>query len=236
MKKSRLLFLLIIPLWVLIFAALLLPAPEDAPIPADSTVFGTLTAYEDQAGFLARTSFVRYDKEYAGLPVECFDAAADGRIALGFKTRDGLRYAAVLDAEGRFQYGFSFACTGAFQLDWREEGLGVYWVRSGVLGVFDGTGSCLAMYEADTGRESSRHITALGKAARLLPDGSVLRLRNPEGLLSRFCSGYQQLVRIAPDGTEHILYDAPGGTLPVFAILLILIAALGSIVLYKRRS
>lgn len=176
------------------------------PVGSDSA-FAFEGEHADPEGFLRRSLFVCYDKDYAGKPVVCFDAAADGRVALGFNMADGLRYAAVLDADGTFLYGFSFKCTGTFQLDWTAEGLGIYWVRSGVFAVFDEEGECLSMRMVDNNSASSRHANALESPIRTLPDGGQLRLRNPDDAPA---SAYAQLVRIAPDGTETVLYDAPG--------------------------
>ena len=207
MKKRLLLPLLL--LWLPLLIAALNP-PQPRPVPAsDASLLLEASPHEDAAGFLGRASFVLYRKDYAGQPVSCFDVSADGqRIALGFTLRDGLRYAAVLDAEGAFLYGFSFRCTGDFCLDWTGDGLGIYWVRSGVFAVFDETGECRAMTEPESNSAASRFLGALDSPVRTLPDGSRMVLRNAFGGAA---STYAQLVNIAADGTETVLYGAPGG-------------------------
>lgn len=207
MKKRLLIFLPL--LWIPLLIALLNP-PQPTPIRAlDTSVLQDAAPHADPAGFLSRASFVMYPKDYAGRPISCFDVSEDGqRIALGFALPDGLRYAAVLDAEGAFLYGFSFRCTGDFQLDWTADGLGIYWVRGGVFAVFDEKGDCLAMVEPDTHTASSAYLHSLDSPLRTLPDGSRLRLRNA---YESAASTYAQLVRIAPDGTETVLCGEPGG-------------------------
>lgn len=207
MKKKLLIFIPL--LWIPLLIALLNPPQPTAIRALDVSVLREAAPHEDASGFLSRASFVRYPKDYAGRPVSCFDASEDGqRIALGFTLPDGLRYAAVLDAEGAFLYGYSFRCTGDFQLDWTADGLGIYWVRSGVFAVFDESGTCLAMVEPESNSVTSGHLGALDSPIRTLPDGSQLRLRNAfEGAASTWA----QLVRIAPDGTETVLYGEPGG-------------------------
>lgn len=207
MKKKLLIFLPL--LWIPLLIALLNPPQPTAIRALDVSVLREAAPHEDASGFLSRTSFVMYPKDYAGRPVSCFDVSEDGqRIALGFSLPDGLRYAAVLDAQGTFLYGFSFRCTGDFQLDWTTDGLGIFWVRSGVFAVFDESGTCLAMVEPESSSASSGYLRALDSPIRTLPDGSQLRLRNAfEGAASTWA----QLVRIAPDGTETVLYGEPGG-------------------------
>lgn len=207
MKKKLLIFIPL--LWIPLLIALLNPPQPTAIRALDVSVLREAAPHEDASGFLSRASFVRYPKDYAGRPVSCFDVSEDGqRIALGFSLPDGLRYAAVLDAEGAFLYGYSFRCTGDFQLDWTADGLGIYWVRSGVFAVFDDAGDCLAMVEPDSNSASSRYLRALDSPIRTLADGSQLRLRNAD---ESAASTYAQLIRIAPDGTETALYGEPGG-------------------------
>lgn len=207
MKKKLLIFLPL--LWLPLLIALLNP-PQPTPVRALDTSFLLDAApHADPAGFLSRASFVCYPKDYADRPISCFDASEDGqRIALGFTLPDGLRYAAVLDAEGAFLYGCSFRCTGDFQLDWTTDGLGIFWVRSGVFAVFDEAGDCLAMVEPESHSASSAYLHSLDSPVRTLPDGSQLRLRNA---YESAASTYAQLVRTAPDGTETVLYGEPGG-------------------------
>ncbi|MBQ7850148.1 MAG: hypothetical protein IJ343_10530 [Clostridia bacterium] len=206
MKKQ----LLLLPLlWIPLLIALLNPPQPTAIRALDAFILREAAPHADPAGFLSRASFVCYPKDYAGRPVSCFDASEDGqRIALGFSLPDGLRYAAVLDAEGTFLYGFSFRCTGDFMLDWTTAGLGIFWVRSDVFAVFDESGDCLAMVEPESSSASSGYLRTLDSPIRILPDGTRLQLRNK---WESPASTWAQLVRIAPDGTETALCGEPGG-------------------------
>ena len=222
-RKVRLAAVIVLT-WAMLLMIMFAPSTEKAMHTGSASCFTLEEPHDDPEGFLRRSMFVRYDKDYTGLLVVCYDAAADGRIALGFRTRDGLCYAAVLDAQGKHLYGFSFGCTGDFLLDWTEGGLGIYWVRSAVLAVFDGEGRCLSMDRVDVDSASSRHISALHSTVRILPDGSRLRLCNADDAPA---AAYARLVRIAPDGMETVLYEATGSTAGAVWIWRVLLTVVG---------
>ena len=176
------------------------------PLPALSESFLALQpmSADAQARFLRNVSLVVWQEDYAGRAVECFDVRADGTVALGFSRPRGGKYAAVIDADGAFLYGYVFQCTGSFRLDWTDEGLGIIWVRSGVLAVFDESGACLSAQEVDLNTASSRYLRGLEQRTRTAA-GSVYTLGS-DG----------RLVRRDAQGTEIVLHDGSRGTLAMW--------------------
>lgn len=189
MRKVFLVLLLLLPLTALSESSLTLQ-----PMSADA-----------QARFLRNVALVAWQEDVTGRAVECFDVRADGTVALGFRRPRGGKYAAVLDADGAFLYGYAFQCTGSFRLAWTDEGLGVIWVRSGVLAVFDESGACLSAHEIDLNTASSRYLRTLEQHTRTA-QGSVYTLGS-DG----------RLVRRDAQGVEIVLHDGSQGTLLMWA-------------------
>ena len=81
------------------------------PMPVFADV-ANLTFYEnaeaEKQGALARIGFVIWTMDYSDWSIECFDVREDGMIALGFNRSPEMKYVAVLDADGVFQYGCTF--------------------------------------------------------------------------------------------------------------------------------
>ena len=158
---------------------------------------------EEQQSFLKNVSVKSAQEDYAGIGIVCFDVRSDGMVALGFNLPSGGRYAAVLDAEGVFQYGYTFRCTGSFQLDWTDEGLGIIWVRSSVRAVFDEAGNCLSIAEFDFDGVMNDHMNALGQPVRRTAEAAyTLETDWPLAVVSA------RLVRTDMQGTAVVLHDA----------------------------
>lgn len=189
MRKVFLVLLLLLPLTAQgEFSLTLQPMPADA-----------------QTRFLRNVSLVVWQEDVTGWAIECFDVREDGTVALGFSRPRGGKYVAVLDADGAFLYGYVFQCTGSFRLDWTDEGLGIIWVRSNVLAVFDESGACLSAHEIDADTASSRYLRALDQHMRTA-GGSVYTLGS-DG----------RLIRRDPQGAEIVLHDGTTGTLTMWA-------------------
>lgn len=176
---------------------------------ADEAVFEPMSGEECQR-FLENSALVLREADYADWPAVCFDVRNDGMIALGFDKPGGGKYAAVLDADGTYQYGYSFRSSGSFLLDWEADGLGVIWIRSDVRGVFDSAGQCLRLESFEFDRAFSRYASALRRTERTTDTGTyALRNDHPLAALS---SNYGKLVYTDAQGTEHVLHDAEGAS------------------------
>lgn len=171
---------------------------------AESTLTLQPMSADEQVRFLQNVSLVVWQEDYAGRAIECFDVREDGMVALGFSRPRGGKYAAVLDVDGAFLYGYVFQCTGSFQLDWTDEGLGIIWVRSNVLAVFDESGACLSAQEIDMNTATSRYLRQLDQRTRTAA-GSVYTLGS-DG----------RLVRRDTQEAEIVLHDGSPGTLTMW--------------------
>ena len=189
---------------------LLLLLPLAAFADTSNLAFYEKTEAEKQSS-LAHWSFVIWTEDYSDWSIECFDVREDGMIALGFNRSPEMKYVAVLDADGAFQYGCTFKCAGAFLVDWIGDNLGICQVRGSVLGVFDETGACVSLRNVKTNTAFSRYMNALRQPVRKVGDKTYI-LRN-DHILSFLSTDYGQLVRIDAQGNEIVLHEASGAAL-----------------------
>lgn len=206
---------------VLCLLLVLLPIAVYADI-ADLT-FYEITE-EQKESSLARIGFVIWTVDYSDWAIECFDVREDGMIALGFNRSPEMKYVAVLNADGVFQYGCTFKCGGSFLVNWIGKDLGVYWVRGSLLGVFDENGACISLCDAKTDTALSRYLNQLRQPSRQV-DGMTYALRN-DHFLSLLSTDYGKLVCIDSQGNEKVLHEASGaawaGTATVCIIVLLI--------------
>lgn len=207
---------------VLCLLLVLLPIAAYADI-ADLT-FYEITE-EQQRSSLARIGFVIWTMDYSDWAIECFDVREDGMIALGFDRSPEMKYVAVLDADGVFQFGCTFKCNGAFLVDWVGGNLGICQVRGSVLGVFDENGACVSLRSVKTNTAFSRYMNALRQPVRKVGDKTYI-LRN-DHILSFLSKDYGQLVCIDVQGNETVLHEASGAALAGAATVCLIVILIG---------
>ena len=64
--------------------------------------------------------------------ITCFDVNTNQLIAIGQNTSDR-KTICIYSNEGVFQYAYTFNCSGDFGVEWDEENLNIYFVRSRVI-------------------------------------------------------------------------------------------------------
>lgn len=180
---------------------------------------------EHKQSSLARIGFAIWTMDYSDWAIECFDVREDGMIALGFNRSPEMKYVAVLDAEGVFQYGCSFRSTGSYLVDWIGEHLGIYLIRGSLLGVFDEAGACVSLCNVKTNTTLSRYQNALRQPTRQV-NGATYELRN-DHILSWLSTDYGKLVRIDAQGNETVLHEASGAALAGAATVFIIVILIG---------
>ena len=203
---------------------LLVLLPSAAYADISNLTFYEMTEEQRQSS-LARIGFVIWPMDYSDWAIECFDVREDGMVALGFNRSPGMKYVAVLNADGTFQYGCSFKAEGAFLVDWVGNDLGIYWVRGSLLGVFDDNGACISLRDAKTNAALSRYLNQLRQPNRQV-DGKTYTLRN-DHFLSWLSTDYGKLVRTDAQGNEMVLHEASGAALSGAATVCIIVILIG---------
>lgn len=198
MKWKKAVFILFVTLLVLSIGSL--------NVFAMNTGFSTSEmSTKDQQTFLSNIRLSALSNEPQKGAIACFDVRESGLIAVGTAVAEN-KYLLVYNAAGEFQYGYSFQCNQSFGIQWDNENIMIYFVRSDVAASFcpDGTPAELKRIENTVENNSywGHFVFAEEKTV-----GNNRYILNNRGLLNVFASSYSQLLRIDQNGTETLIYD-----------------------------
>lgn len=136
----------------------------------------------------------------------CFDVNDQGMIAVGQKSPRE-KEVCIYTAQGEFIYGYSFKCSGDFGVEWDEEHINIYFVRSDIIISLDAASNILDIKETQNTTENNAHSnTVLYATSRVVGDTTYL-VRNNMGIFNWISSSYSQIITIDADGSECIIYD-----------------------------
>ena len=113
----------------------------------------------------------------------------------------------MYDSEGVFQYGYEFECDGNFGLEWDDNNIIIYFVRSNVAALFDASGTNLELKIIQNTTNNNDYWNHFVEATKRTMNEEQYIMRNNMGLLNLFASSYSQLIRIDTDGNVISIYD-----------------------------
>lgn len=200
-------------------------------VSAMNTGFSTETLTEDQKEiFLKNVNISILDKEPQKNTIECFDVNSNQLIAIGQKTSER-KTICIYSKEGIFQYGYTFNCTGSFGVEWDEENLNIYFVRSDVIVSLDSNGKILDIKEVqDTISNNTHRNDLLYSTSRIVGDDEYC-VGNNMGILNLFATSYSQVIVKGVDDTESIIYDVGTTQLNTMISTIVIIAAFVAVVI-----
>jgi len=164
--------------------------------------------------------------------IRCFDVSENGSIALGFG--DSVkRKIGVYSSNGDFEYGFEFNSYGTYGVEWDEDNLIIYLVRSDIAITVDSMGQVVDVLKIkDTHENNSYWHNSVFSTKRIIGKAQYI-LRNDMGILNVFIpSSYSQLV-LEQNGTKTILYDVNVTQLPKVLLMVIGISGFVCFAIYK---
>ena len=190
----------------ILFVTLLVLGIGSINVFAMNTGFSTSEmSAKDQQTFLSNIRLSTLSNEPQKGAIACFDVWESGLIAVGTAVAEN-KYILVYNAAGEFQYGYSFQCNQSFGIQWDNENIMIYFVRSDVAASFcpDGTPAELKRIENTVENNSywDHFVFAEEKTV-----GNNRYILNNRGLLNVFAFSYSQLLRIDQNGTETLIYD-----------------------------
>lgn len=146
--------------------------------------------------------------------IKCFDISDKGLIAIGLNTSP--KKINVYNSEGVFQYGYVFSCAGSFGVQWNNDTLQIYLVRSDLVLSVDSRGQCIAVDKLDNNRNWRKTVFS----SQRMVNGKTYYLESDMGILT---SSYSRLVVTDNVGNTRIIYDSiiedPFFLIIVFVIL-----------------
>ena len=134
--------------------------------------------------------------------IECFDVNKNGMVALAFQSApNGWIY--VYDANGEFQYGYSFQVNGEYGIEFYKEYLAIYFSRGDYIVLCDSSGSCIDV-------QVKLYPNQNHERAKEILKRSTKELDNKQYVLERdipYGDAYSRCVVIDEQGTRTVLLD-----------------------------
>lgn len=188
---------------------------------------------EEQQTFLKNVDLNLITEQPPSYSVLCFDVNEDGLIALGSQTLDK-KIVSIYSSDGDFLYGYTFNCSGSYGIEWDENNLIIYFVRSDVAAMFDEKGSCLELELIPITAENNSYWNYFVFSNKRIVGESEYRLKNDMGpFFNVFASSYSQLIKTDSDGSTTVIYDVNSDQFIKTIIVFIGVVLLIAIVLIK---
>lgn len=161
---------------------------------------------EIQTNFINNINISLLSEEPKKQPIEVFDINKNGLIAIGNEHLD-YKTVCIYSDEGVFQYGYKFNCSGSFGVEWNENNINIYFVRSDISVEVDSSGNIKEVLKIQNNTQNNYYWNNVVFANKKELNNTVFSLENDMGILNLFSSDYSQLVKTDYTGDESIIYD-----------------------------
>ena len=161
---------------------------------------------EEKDMFISNINVLSIDEEPVKKAITCFDVNSNHLIAVGQNSSDR-KTICIYSGEGDFQYGYTFNCSGDFGVEWDEENLNIFFVRSSVIVSVTPKGEVLDAFEVQNTIENNSYVNHFIHATKTEIDNYEYYIRNNMGLLNLFAPSYSQIIVKDSTGAESIIYD-----------------------------
>ena len=191
----------------LLFVFILVIFTNEIKVNAMHTGFKTNElSSEEKDMFISNINVLSIDEEPPQKSITCFDVNSNHLIAIGQNSSDR-KTICVYSNDGAFQYGYTFNCSGDFGVEWDDENLNIYFVRSGVIVSVTPKCEVLDVFEIQNTIENNSYVNHFVHATKRKIDNYEYCIRNNMGLLNLFSSSYSQIIVKDGTDTESIIYD-----------------------------
>lgn len=188
---------------------------------------------DEQESLIENICINVFETEPKKRPITCFDVNENGLIALGTEYYEQ-KTISIYTSKGEFLYGLSFNDDGAFGVEWENENLNIYLVRSELKITVDKAGQIKAVFKIkDTLENNSYWNNFIFSDTRNI-NGIEYKIDNDLGIINLIQSSYSRLVVTTPQGAETVLYDVGSSQLLysifwIIAVVLIVTIAITAI-------
>lgn len=135
--------------------------------------------------------------------IECFDVSPSGLIAFAFDS-DKTKTVCIYDSDMVFQYGYRFSAYGSYGVEWVDDRLTIYIVRSAMAVTVDDNGNITDVRATEQSPQNNSYLSdEVLNTSRKTADGTY-SLENNGGVLSvLFSSSYSKLVFTDNEGAAR---------------------------------
>ena len=156
--------------------------------------------------FIANIDVLSISEEPVKTNIKCFDVNDDQLIAIGQGTSDR-KTICVYSNKGVFQYGYTFSCDGDFGVEWDENNLNIYFVRSSIIVSVSPKGEVLDAFEVENTIYNNSYVNHFFHTTKRAIGKEEYFIRNNMGLLNFFATSYSQIIVKDSNGFENVIYD-----------------------------
>lgn len=193
--------------FIITFMILLLSLCPNITAFAVNTGFSTQPlSNEEKNTFEANADFRLLDKEPTKRTIKCFDVNENNLIAIGSSTSEK-KTIAIYNSEGVFQYGYEFDSNGSFGVEWDNDNIIIYFVRSDVACSVSPTGTIENLSKIENTFENNAYWNDFVFSENRTVGESEYSIKNDMGLFNIFASSYSQLEIKDLNGEINIVYD-----------------------------
>ncbi len=169
---------------------------------------------EEKASFISNINLSLITEEPAKKSIACFDVSNNHLIAVGQDDFNRRKTICVYSTDGFFQYGYTFNCYGNFGVEWDNENLNIYFVRSGVILSVTPSGEIESVLEIQNTAESHSYWSNnVFLSKRKIGDTEYALQRNLGALNIFAWSSFSRVIATNESGETSVIYDATEGHL-----------------------
>ena len=158
---------------------------------------------------LSRINISLLTEEAEKWPIECFDVNENGMVVLGLADpgfHSSRNYLYVYSSDGVFQYGYSFETAGSFYVEWNQDNIEIYFVRSNIVVILNPQDQTKRAVEITFDTEVNSYINNVLSAREREVGDTKYIIQNDMGVLNLIASSYSQVLVV--NGEETItIYD-----------------------------
>lgn len=208
-------------------------------VSAMNTGFSTqLLPTTDRDLFLKNINITVLSDEPNKKAIECFSVNKNGNIAIGYSNGNN-KTICIYAADGNFQYGYSFNCSGNFGVELYDDILNVYFVRSDIALSLYPTGEVENILKILNTSDNNKYWNDYVFSTKQVVDDCEYILKNDAGILNGFSSSYSQLIKVNIHNQEElVVYNATPGyfsSIVVFVLVFMFIIFAGLVAFNKYR-
>ena len=158
---------------------------------------------DSKAYVISSLQLTRTDKNIVS-EVDCFDVNDEGIIATGIGLENTKKYIRVFTEDNEFLYGFFFYTPGSFLLEWNDENLCIYLMRSHYYVTINSNGNILDIEAIELTKNNRKYIDNVLWATEKTVGNKTYSLKDGEGIHTIFIATYSRL-HITENGVEKVI-------------------------------
>ena len=196
--------------FVIAFTVLLILILCQADLLAMETGFSTESISDEETSTIRSNLHITVlNNEPEKKPISCFAVKDNGDIAIGYTDSvNNKRIICVYSSEGCYKYGYSIENSGVFGLEFDNDFLLIYFVRSRIVISINRAGTIEEILRIKETEDNNAYWQYSVFAKRRVMNGVEHIMRNKMGIINIFASDYSELLVRSSSGEETVIYDA----------------------------